>query len=96
MARDRGQPPADVNCRPSARGRFIAWQANATGTIARGAEEAAGGSRQVLQEATHVDAALLEARAAGAQLLSGTGALAEVASRLTAEIAAFLAEVKAG
>ncbi len=71
-------------------------QANATGTIARGAEEAAGGSRQVLQEATGVDAALLEARAAGAQLLSGTGALAEVASRLTAEIAAFLAEVKAG
>ncbi|MGO8921249.1 MAG: methyl-accepting chemotaxis protein [Stellaceae bacterium] len=70
-------------------------QASATGTIARGAEEAAGGSRQVLQEATGVDAALTEARAAGAQLLSGAGALAEVASRLTAEIAAFLAEVKA-
>ncbi|HZB94193.1 MAG TPA: methyl-accepting chemotaxis protein [Stellaceae bacterium] len=70
-------------------------QAAATGSIAEGAEEAASGSRQVLQEATGVDTALAEARAAGAQLLGSTGALAEVASRLTTEIAAFLGEVKA-
>jgi methyl-accepting chemotaxis protein len=70
-------------------------QSEVTGNIARSAEEAAAGTRQVSQEAKGVDVSLTEARDAGAQLLGGIGTLAEVASRLTAQIGAFLAEVKA-
>jgi methyl-accepting chemotaxis protein len=58
-------------------------QSEFTGNMARSAEEAAAGTRQVSQEAKGVDASLAEARAAGTQLQGGIDTLAEVASRLT-------------
>jgi methyl-accepting chemotaxis protein len=54
-------------------------QSEFTGNMARSAEEAAAGTRQVSQEAKGVDASL----AAGTQLQGGIDTLAEVASRLT-------------